>query len=299
MRMVTGGSGFIGSHLAKNLGKTCDVVVVDKAAPKRPHGRSIKFIIHDLCLPNNALFKDAEEVYHFAASPDVKESYSQPEAFFRNNVLATFNVLESCVKQGIKKMVFASTSAVYGTAKIPTPEDAALAPVSVYGATKAACENLIHGYSEMYGIKAVILRYANIVGPGSIRGVTYDFFRKLSGRADSLEILGDGNQKKSYLHVEDCIDATLTASKNAKKFSVFNVGNEDCTEVRRIASLVSQEMGLENVVFRYAGGKEGWRGDVPLMLLDITKIKRLGWEPKLSSEDAVKAYAKWLVGEGI
>ncbi|HLD84136.1 MAG TPA: NAD-dependent epimerase/dehydratase family protein [archaeon] len=294
MLLVTGGSGFIGSHLTENLAASDDVTIVDKNPPKHRGNEKIKYVRHDLCNKSDAVFRGAETVYHFAAYPDVKASGSNPYASFRNNVTATFNVLEGCRVNDVKKIIFASTSAVYGNATLPTREDHPIAPVSIYGATKAACESMIKAYHETYGIGATIMRYANVVGPRSTHGVIYDFVNKLLQNSITMEILGNGKQKKSYMHVNDCITATLVAGKTTG-FSIFNAGSSDSIEVNKIASIVAAEMGAKNVIFNHRGGTTGWKGDVPVMMLETKKLRRLLWKPAYSSEDSVRDCTRWLV----
>jgi UDP-glucose 4-epimerase len=196
--------------------------------------------------------------------------------------------------------VFASTSTVYGEAsEIPTPEDyAPLMPISTYGAPKLACEALITAYACTYGFKAIIYRLANIVGPGSRHGVIFDFVEKLRRSPGQLEILGDGTQTKSYLHVKDCIDAILLGlDKSSAQVEIFNVGSEDQADVKTMAQIVIEEMGLEGVKLVFTGGVDGgkgWKGDVKNTLLEISKLKTLGWKPKHNSRQAVREAAKSL-----
>ncbi len=250
-------------------------------------------------------FRGVDVVFHFAANPEVRVSVTSPRVHFEENVLATFNVLEACRRHGVPYLVFASSSTVYGEARvIPTPEDYhPLEPISVYGACKLACENLIISYSKLYGIKSLILRYANIIGPRSNHGVIIDFIKKLKSNPQKLEILGDGTQQKSYLYVSDCVDATLHLLKTFidgdKDYDVYNVGSEDWITVREIADIIVEEMGLENVeyVFKPATPDgRGWPGDVKLMLLDISKLKATGWKPKYGSKEAVRKTVKQLLG---
>jgi UDP-glucose 4-epimerase len=211
--------------------------------------------------------------------------------------LATFNLLEALRKNGgVEVFVFTSSSTVYGDADIPTKEDAVLKPISVYGASKLACEALVSAYAHSYGFRALIYRLANVVGPRSKHGVIVDFVRKLRENPDELEILGDGTQTKSYLYVTDCIEALLLGLDKARGMvEVFNVGSRDQVDVLAIAKIVAEEMGLDGVRFRITGGVDGgrgWVGDVKNMLLDISKLERLKWKPKLNSAKAVRLAAK-------
>jgi len=200
-------------------------------------------------------------------------------------------------------LIFTSTSTVYGEpTKIPTPEDyAPLKPISTYGASKLACEALISAYAYTYDFKAIIIRLANIIGPRSKHGVIHDFIQKLNKNPTQLEILGDGTQNKSYLYITDCIKAMLlTLEKSTEQVDVFNVGSEDQVTVTEIAQTITHEMGLTSVEFKLTGGVDGgrgWKGDVKNMLLDIDKIKALGWKPKHNSKQAVREAARQLVTE--
>jgi UDP-glucose 4-epimerase len=245
-----------------------------------------------------------EIVFHLAANPEVRVGSISPEIHYRQNIEATFNLLEAVRNHGnIKTFIFTSSSTVYGEpSKMPTPEDyAPLKPISVYGASKLACEALVTSYAYTYGFRAAIFRLANIVGPRSRHGVIYDFIQKLKANPNELEILGDGTQTKSYLHVSDCIEAMLLGLEKAdSRVEVFNVGSEDQLNVKRIAEIVVEEMGLENVKFKLTGGVDGgrgWKGDVKNMLLEASKLKSLGWKPRYNSEESVRLAVKSLVSE--
>lgn len=242
---------------------------------------------------------DADVIFHYAANPEVRVSTTNPDVHFNENVVATFNLLEAMRKNNVKELVFASSSSVYGEPeKIPVSEDSPIRPVSVYGASKAACENLIHAYSSLYGLKAVVLRYANVVGPRLRHGVTYDFMVKLGRNSKQLEILGDGKQNRSYIYVDDAVEATLIAyHKTARRrFEVYNVGSEDYITVKDVADVVVETIGLEDVdyVYRPVGQGVGWRGDVKNIALSINKIKDFGFKPLLNSTEAVRKTAMML-----
>ena len=314
--LVTGGAGFIGSHLLDRLiSMSSKVSIIDNLSNGsidniKEHLRSgkINFVKADV-KSIEFLYKeegDIDIIFHYAANPEVKVSTVSPEIHFNENVYATFKVLELCRRYDIPYLVFASTSTVYGDAKIlPTPEDYhPLEPISVYGASKLACENLIISYSKLYGIKSLILRYANIIGPRSNHGVIIDFINKLRKNPSELEILGDGSQKKSYLHVYDAVDATLhlfnVFKKSNKDYDIYNVGNEDWITVKEIADIVVEEMGLNNVIYKYKPATpdgRGWMGDVKFMLLDITKLKSTGWKPRWSSCEAVRKTVRQLLNK--
>lgn len=295
--MIIGGAGFIGSHLVDSFKKENDVLVYDNFSDAviKERQSEVTYFEEDVLDLSTLIEKtrDINLIFHYAAAPSVKESSEKPLHSFEQNVRGTLNVLESMRKNDIPLLVFASTSTVYGEAEIPTPESAPLKPISNYGASKAACEMYVRSYSSLYGIQAIVLRYANIFGPRSSRGVMYDFFYKLKQDPKKLEILGDGEQKKSYLYIDDCIDATLTSLKTEKRFDVFNIGSDEQVTVNWIAKVISNELGLDPE-FKYTGGKRGWKGDVPVMLLDVSKIKSLGWEPKVSTMEGIRRYVRWL-----
>ncbi|MCC6040688.1 MAG: GDP-mannose 4,6-dehydratase, partial [Desulfurococcaceae archaeon] len=245
--------------------------------------------------------RDVEVVFHYAANPEVRVSTTSPDIHFRENIVATFNVLEASRTGSVREVVFASSSTVYGeTTGDPLAEDAPLKPVSVYGASKASCEVLLHAYSVLYGLKAVILRYANIVGPRLRHGVIYDLLIKLTRNKSELEVLGDGEQVRSYLHVEDAVEATLLAWRRVRDhYSVLNVGNVDCITVKDLVSIILREIGLTNVrvVYKPVLHGVGWPGDIKRIVLDVKKIMSLGWKPKMSSREAVSDTARQLIRE--
>jgi len=308
--LVTGGAGFIGSHIVDRLiSSGNEVIVYDNLSSGKleflehhMRNENFKFVKDDL-LNFETLkreMKDVDLVYHVAANPDVKIGARDTRIHLEQNVIATHNLLEAMRLNDISDIVFTSTSTVYGEAKkIPTPEDyGPLIPISLYGASKLAAESLIMAYAHTFGMNTVIYRFANIVGPRSTHGVIYDFIMKLKNNPHELEILGDGTQKKSYLYIEDCVDAIIYGYEHRKEdVEIFNIGSDDWIDVKKIADIVVEEMGLENVKYRFTGGKRGWKGDVPKMLLSIEKIKSYGWKPKYSSEESVRLTARHLIDE--
>ncbi len=316
--VVTGGAGFIGSHLVDALADIGveEIVVIDNFSSGREENLSrhigkpyLKIVRADLKKFDRSwieALKDCDVLFHYAANPEVRVSTTDPRIHFEENLLATFNVLEASRLMDVELHVFASTSTVYGDAKIfPTPEDYhPLEPISVYGAVKLGSEVLYTTYSKLYGMRSLILRYANIIGPRSTHGVIIDFIKKLRSNPRELEILGDGTQRKSYLHVYDAITATLYTLRyfygSNKQYDVFNIGNDDWITVKKIADIVVEEMGLKNVVYRFRPGTSdgrGWPGDVKFMLLDITKLKSIGWKPSMNSEQAVRKTVRQLLGK--
>ena len=317
--VVTGGAGFIGSHLVDFIvdrGLANEIVVIDNLSSgslsniaqhiDKPY---LKFVHSDLKVYDSKWvehFKDAEIVFHLAANPDVRTSVEDPRTHFEENIVATFNVLEACRVHDVKLIVFASSSTVYGDAKrIPTPENYyPLEPISIYGASKLSAEILVTTYSRLYGIKSLILRYANIIGPRCNHGVIVDFIRKLKANPQTLEILGDGTQRKSYLHVYDAVSATLFLVNYILKhnllYEIFNVGNVDWITVLEIADIVVKEMGLRNVKYIFKPATpdgRGWLGDVKFMLLDVSKLQSLGWRPSMNSKEAVRKTVRALLGK--
>ena len=306
--LVTGGAGFIGSELCAALLKSGNrVTCLDNFSSGKmefiaPFSGDPNFRLRcgDLLRPHDITraLSGCDIVFHFAANPDVRLGATDSRVHFEQNVLATYNLLEAVRESPARELVFASSSVVYGVPKvIPTPESyGPLHPVSHYGASKLACEGLISSYSHNFGIPSVLLRYANIIGRNA-HGITRDFKRKLDLNPHELEILGDGTQAKSYLHVSDCVAGTLLAAEKVEHgVTAFNVGSEDQLNVRKIADIVCSEMGLSGVKYRFTGG-EAWKGDVKVMLLSVAKLKKLGWKPAMNSEQAVRKAVREMLGK--
>jgi UDP-glucose 4-epimerase len=301
--LVTGGAGFIGSHLVDSLMEAgSEVCVLDNLSAgslenlKRWHNNpDFSFLNIDLVKPLDSINgKHFDFIYHLAANPEVRVSSTNPETHFNQNVIATFNLLEYMRKsRSTPQLIFTSTSAVYGEPTLmPTPENyGPLKPISIYAATKLACESLISAYAYNYGFKATIYRLANVIGPRSGHGVIFDFVQKLNKNPNQLEILGDGTQTKSYLYVSDCVTALIQSQEDSsERVDTFNVGSEDKINVKTIAQAVIAEMNLKNVDLKLTGGVDGgrgWVGDVKIMLLDINKIKSRGLKPEFNSYQSV------------
>jgi len=305
---VTGGAGFIGSHLVDRLMETENQVrVIDNLASgslsnlERWMGHpGFEFIEGDL-LERDASLEAVEgcnQVFHLAANPEVQANKAGPEEHFRQNIEATYSLLEAVAKRGgVELLVFASTSTVYGEATVlPTPERyGPTKPISMYGASKLACEALVSAYASMHGFKAVIYRLANVVGPRSNHGVIWDFVGKLRRSPEELEVLGDGTQSKSYLYIDDCVEGFLKSVESVEQVAIFNIGSMDRTSVLRIAEIVKMETGQPEARIRLTGGVDGgrgWKGDVKLMQLDTASLRRLGWAPRYNSEEAVRLTAR-------
>lgn len=291
---VTGGAGFIGSNLVERLLEDHEVLVVDNFSSGRREN-----------LPGDAeiLEKDVKElegrdlegvdaVFHLAANPKVNTFPGNREKDFSENLEGTKAVLDACVDSEVDDFVFTSSSVVYGEeAEIPTPEDHVLDPISMYGATKAGGEHMCEVYAHTFDIDLSIVRLANILGPRNQKGVVYDFIMKLREDPEELEILGNGKQRKSYLHVEDTVRGMVQAWKSG---GTYNIGSEDSISVDGIAEIVADEMDLDPE-FSYTGGEKGWTGDVPEMRLDIEKLKSEGWRPERNSAESVRKTVRQLL----
>lgn len=298
--VVTGGAGFVGSHLAERLiAMDVDVTVVDDLSNGQQDWVPDRatFIEGDLTeqsVANETISAETDIVFHFAARKDVNDP--NPRAQFEDNTAMTLNVLDRMAEVGVTNLAFTSSSTVYGEAPRPTPEDYPQAPISMYGTSKTAEEGLISTYANAHDITAWIYRFANIVGPRLQPGaVIVDFIQKLRDDPTTLEILGDGRQEKSYMHVSECVDAMLFVVEAAEApYTVFNLGTRTTTSVTRIADIVSQQMDLDPE-YTFTGGDRGWTGDVPKMRLSIEKLAGLGWEPADSSDEAVRRATQELV----
>lgn len=304
--VITGGAGFIGSHLADNIVQDADVVLVDSfAAGSRENvadavRAGAKVVRRDLLRGDlRAVFRRAQIVYHFAANPDVRMGREGPKAHIEQNVLMTYRVLEACRANRVPRIVFASTSTVYGEAKtVPTPEDyGPCEPISLYGASKLACESLLSAYAHTFGLQAVVFRMANVVGGRSGHGVVHDLVAKLRRNPRRLRIIGsDPGTSKSYIHIEDVLTGFRAGVAAAREpFTVYNLGSDDAISVRTIADALCRELGLPNVEYAWTGGSgsgRGWVGDVRTMALSSGRLKATGWRAAMTSEQAVARAAR-------
>lgn len=299
--LVTGGAGFIGSNLVDKLVENNEVVVFDNLQKGKLNyvNKKAKFIKADVRNFDelNKVIHDEkiEFVYHLSAYADIRNNVKDDtRMIIDENFLCTHNVLEAMRANNVKKLCFLSTSALYGDNSIENPENDPLITISVYSATKVASEKLIMSYCYSFGMQSWIFRPPNVVGPRGTHGVINDFIKKLCKNNKELEILGNGKQRKSYLYIDDCIDAMLFCIEHAKEpVNIFNIATGDLIDVTKIAELVADELGLKNVKFNYTGGESNWIGDVKTIWLSIDKIKKLGWKPKYNSQEAVRLAVKW------
>jgi UDP-glucose 4-epimerase len=311
--LVTGGAGFIGSHLVDRLLEGNDVTIIDNfSSGKMEHvehhlgNPRLSIIKADLlepgCLDEALLGKDM--VFHLAANPDVKLGAADTRVHLEQNILATYNLIDAMRRNDVSKIAFTSTSTVYGEASVvPTPENyGPLKPISLYGASKLACEALISSYCHTFNMQSWIYRFANIVGPRGTHGVIVDFINKLRKDPHELEILGSGKQRKSYLDVGDCVDGMICcAEQSDDSVNIFNIGSRDSIDVTGIADIVVKSMGLSDVRYRYTGGVDGrgWKGDVKVMLLSIDAISCLGWNPACGSAESIRKATGSLLGKKV
>ncbi|MBI5565821.1 MAG: NAD-dependent epimerase/dehydratase family protein [Chloroflexi bacterium] len=303
---VTGGAGFIGSNLVDRLLQAGhDVTVYDNFSTGQRRfledaQRSSRFTLIEgdmLDLPRlTAALQGAAFVFHLAANADVRFGTQHPRKDLEQNTLATFNVLEAMRANDIRRLAFSSTGSIYGEPEVwPTPESAPF-PVqtSLYGASKLAGEGLIQAYCEGFGFQGYIFRFVSILGERYTHGHVFDFYKRLRAEPDRLRVLGNGHQRKSYLYVQDCIDAMLLAIERATdKVNVFNLGTAEYCEVNGSIGWITQHLGL-NPELDYAGGERGWIGDSPFIFLDTAKIRALGWTPKLTIQQGILRTVEFL-----
>jgi UDP-glucose 4-epimerase len=304
--MVVGGAGFIGSHLCDALlANGHKVVCVDNFSLGTKENirhlqKNDKFTLYETdAADKNALDEvfdktKPEIVYHLAANSDIQASAVNPDVEYRNTYTTTYNVLYCMRKYGIKKLFFASTSAVYGDKRdvILDENTPNLSPISYYGAAKLGSEALISAFTYMNDLCSLIFRFPNVIGPRLTHGVLFDFIRKLQKDGSHLEILGDGRQTKPYIYVTDLINAIIrfTLADDVKRtgVSLYNLGVDGETSVTHIADMLCEEMGLNAVQYHYTGGEGGWKGDVPRFRYCIDKIHKEGWKAEYTSDEAVR-----------
>jgi UDP-glucose 4-epimerase len=305
---VTGGAGFIGSNLVDRLNADgVEVVIVDDfrtgrrefvaEALERPGVRLVEGDVLDTEMLERAV-AGCDWVFHLQANADVRRGLDHPRRDLEQNTIATSNVLEAMRAGGVSKIVFASTGSVYGEPDVfPTPEDAPF-PIqtSLYAASKLAGEGLIEAYATGYGFTAVICRFVSILGERYTHGHVFDFYQALKRDPTRLRVLGDGRQEKSYLYIQDCIDAILTAVSRhdgQDGAHVYNLGTDETIRVDESVRIITEHLRLDPQV-EHTGGARGWTGDSPLIHLDTARIRALGWQPSVTIEQAVKRTLSWL-----
>ena len=311
---VSGGAGFIGSHLLRRLLQEADVTqltVFDNftsgqwsylgAMKADPRLEVVKADLKDLSAIEDAM-NGASVVYHLAANPDIAKAVTQPDIDFWEGTFLAQNVLEAMRITGTRRIFYTSGSGVYGEdPEVAFPESyGPCEPISTYGASKLACEGLISAYCHMFEFFGRAFRFANVVGPRQTHGVGYDFVRRLKADPHQLRILGDGSQSKSYIHVDDVLEAIFLVGRVPEpRFDIFNVATDDYVTVKEIADIAVAESGLEGSEVRYdfTGGDRGWKGDVPIVRFDVTKIKALGWKARRSSGEAVRDSIRSMIEE--
>jgi len=305
---ITGGAGFIGSEMASRLIKAGhEVTVFDNLScgdtrridhlMKNP---KFKFVEKDLLDLEDVRkeIKGHDFVMHFASNPDIALALKYPDIDLKLGVIATFNVLDAMRVSGIKQIVFPSGSGVYGDVGDTYTKESfgPLLPISMYGGSKLGAEGLITAFCHMYDMQCWIFRFANIIGGRQTHGVTLDFVNKLRENPNELEILGDGSQSKSYVHVDEIIDSIVfCVEKSKKRFNLFNVASDDFISVNEIAKIVLEEMDLKQAKLKHTGGKRGWKGDVPVVRLDVGKLNKLGFKVRMSSEEAIRRTVRELL----
>jgi UDP-glucose 4-epimerase len=298
--VVTGGAGFIGSHVVDSLvAAGASVTIIDNFSTgyrelvrEGPQVTLVEATLLDYDSVSRAMAK-RDFVFHLAANADVKDGLLHPRKDVEQNILATQNVLEAMREHGVKRIAFSSTGALYGDATVyPTPEDAPF-PIqtSLYGASKVAAEGLLTAYAFGYGVSTWIFRFVSLLGPRYSHGHIIDFWRKLKKDPTVLDVLGDGRQKKSYLHVEDCVRAMFVAIERGTlpptaPIGIYNLGHPGTLEVNESIRVISREMGISPKL-RYSGGERGWVGDAPRILLDTRRIESLGWSATRTIEESV------------
>ncbi len=304
---VTGAAGFIGSNLVERLlAAGVSVVGWDNFSTGQREflAQAAKHPSFRLIEGDNLEFSKLLEamggcdiVFHLAANADVRFGTNHPKKDLEQNTIATFNVLEAMRQNGIREIVFASTGAIYGECVvIPTPEDAPF-PVqtSLYGASKLACEGLIQAFAEGFGMRAVICRFVSIVGERYTHGHVFDFCKQLRAHPDHLDVLGNGTQRKSYLYVQDCIDAILhvLSLNQDKKVEIYNLGINEYCQVTDSIRWICEELGVKPKL-QFTGGDRGWIGDNPFIFLDVQKLLKTGWSPKKTIREGIVMTLQWL-----
>lgn len=310
---VSGGAGFIGSHLCERLlelgykVKAFDSLLLGRRellveCLKNPKFEFVEADLIDLERVKKEM-NGFDVVFHLAANSDISQGAARTDVDMRNGTIATYNVLEAMRINSIKKIIFPSTSAIYGEASVkPTPESyGPLCPISFYGASKLACEAMVSAFSHNCGIQAWVFRFANIVGSHATHGAIYDFTHRLLKQPERLSVLGNGTQRKSYLHVSDCVNGILAGFEKAQGlFQCYNLASRGVSNVRFIAEEVAKQVAMKtgiNPKVEFGESDRGWVGDVPYTFLDGSLLETLGWRAKFDSDEAVRRAVSEVVSE--
>ncbi len=311
---IVGGAGFIGSHFVDELldreGFASRVTIYDNFSSGRPwhyeqHLADVRLAVvrgDAGDLPRmTAAMAGHDVVIHLASNPDIARAATEPEVDFYQGTLLTNNVVEAMRRSGVTQLLYASGSGVYGElgAKPVSEDEGPFRPVSTYGASKLAGEALIASYCAMFQLQACAFRFANVVGPRQTHGVGFDFLRRLTSNPATLRILGDGQQSKSYIHVRDVVEAVLLAlDRSSEPFQVFNVSTCDAITVEEIAGEAVRCLSLpKQPDYAFTGGTRGWKGDVPVVRLDSSRIRALGWSSRWNSREAIRASMESMLEE--
>lgn len=298
--LVTGGAGFIGSNLTERLLKEGhSVLSIDNFLLGKPEyiepfrgNPGFEFKETDLSDRKAAIpfLKGVDAVFHLSSNSDIQEGTKHTDRDLNIGTIVTYNVLEAMGLNGVKNIIFSSTSAVYGIAEqVPTREDyGPLFPISLYGASKLSCEALISAFCHNFGLKSWIFRFANVIGKNPTHGIVFDLIKRLKNKRNEIEVLGDGKQSKPYLHVSEIVEGMLFGFLNSKDdVNFFNLSCEGASTVEFIVKSLLKKLGTENTKIIYSGGAQGWRGDVPQVRLSIEKMRELGWKARFTSDEAV------------
>lgn len=306
--LVVGGAGFIGSHLVECLTTLGSVTVYDNLSVGRREFLRDAFesgrveLVEGDALDLEHLTRIAgghDAAFHLSANPEARHGLTNTRLDLEQGTIATHHVLEALRTRGVPRLVLASSGTVYGdTDKACAEGDLGLLPISLYGASKLAAEALVSAYVECFGLRALIVRFGNVIGPRGTHGAALDFMKKLQRTPEQLEVLGDGKQSKPYVHVSDCVDAILHLfSRQVPPLEVFNIAPRDVTSVRRIAERCVAASPNPNARIRYTGGERGWLGDIPTSRLDPTKLEASGFRLRMSSDEAVESAVRALARE--
>lgn len=307
--LVTGGAGFIGTHLVERLLNDGHYVIsvdnftlgTQENVDKFLDNNNFKF--YNININNTEKFceelndEKIDIIYHLAANSDIQKGGQNPSVDYEDTFMTTLSVLELMRRKNIKNLFFSSTSAIYGdeNGKNVHEDLGSLLPISYYGGAKFASENFISAYTFMNDFNTMTFRFPNVIGPNLTHGVIYDFVKKLKNNPKELEILGDGTQTKPYIYVEDLIECMIQMTEEIKPgVEIYNVGVDTATSVTRIADIVCEVLGYENVKYNYTGGNIGWKGDVPKFQYDLSKIHSAGWTAKHTSDDAVRKTVEFI-----